>query len=338
MAFRNAVFELCKILQRDIIKDEISSLMINLNCYKEGQAEPNRSNYGYLGKSLRNQFHGFLFIDEKRYSIAELKETISLSVNEKTLLHQGHMVLTDFIDNCLEDIKKEAPHIAKVIDPYSRYIPIQKISVNSRVKTDVFEQCVSEFKNTAIYKKLIESSMWQIIKSMPEGQIERLVGVLDKEIIHTSLDNVPDEIRNFSFRRMQSSLNTQDLLMRDACIILSLREMLANACQLLYCALVGGDLIVLDNNNLISIDNEASNAVYSYMTVLVQGIIMNMHSDLVGDILLINCEIASKHKIHEFGRIHQATISFNQDEGETTKLTFCLVDDTLNPISNLVNF
>lgn len=336
MGFRDSVFKLCKVLQRCNFKSELEPIMTNLTFFKEGQETPNRSSYGYLGRGMRNQFYGFLFVDDNKESISDLRDTVPLNINEKSLLYQGHMVLTNFILACLKDIITEAPLIAKVINPYSNYKPIQRMSVNECIESSVYEQCAIDFRNTKVYKTLLQSPVWNNIKTMSLEHVELMIGVLDRDIINNPLNNVPEDIRNYTFRTMQPKLSIEDILMRDFCLILSLREMLVNACQLFYTALVGGELLILNNDNLISIDKNESNEIYSYMTVFVQGIIFNEFSDLVGDILLIDCEYTNEYKIHEFGRIHSATISFSQEEGETTKLTFCTLNDELNPISNLV--
>jgi hypothetical protein len=336
MQFRNSVFDVCKKLQTSSLKDEICPLITNLNCYQEGQEELNRSTFGYYGRQLNNQFYGYLFIDEKKDGIANLKTCVSLSEEEKLLLWQGHKVMMDFIDYCLEDINQLAPNVAKNINPYSRYKPIQQVTVANKIDTHLLKQCANEFKNMSIYKKLLKSPMWQTIIKMPYEQLEQLIGILDREILRSPLDIVPNGIIKFKYRMMQGSMNPQDILMVDSCIMLSLREILTNACQLMYSALVGGDLVVLNNDNLISIDEQKSDAIYSYITALVQGIIINKNTELVGDIVLIDCEMENGYKIHEFGRVQQTTMSINRQNGDTTKLTFCIIDDMLNPIANLV--
>lgn len=42
-----------------------------------------------------------------------------------------------------------------------------------------------------------------------------------------------------------------------------------------------------------------------------------------------------KAKIHEFGRARSSTFNFTKGNGDTTKLSFYILDEELNPISNL---
>lgn len=338
MEFRNSVFGVCKELQKTSLKNDICSLITKLNCYREGQEELDRSTFGYYARKLKNQFYGYLFVDENKDNIFHLRDYVLLNKEERLLLRQGHKVLTDFIDYCLEDIKQLAPNVAKNINPYSRYSPIQQVPVDSKIDKYLLKQCASEFKNTKLYKQLLNSPMWKYIKKMTHENLEQLIGILDRDVLRSSLDIVPKDIEEFAYRMIGNSKSLEDILMLDSCIMLSLREMLSNACQLMYLALVGGDLVVLNNDNLISIDEQKWNSVYSYMTVLVQGIIINGNTELVGDIVLIDCEMGNGDRIHEFGRIQRETISYNCKYGDTTKLTFCLVDEVLNPISNLVKF
>ena len=168
-----------------------------------------------------------------------MKKCVLLSEEEKLLLRQGHKVITDFIDSCLEDIMLVAPNVAKNINPYSQYKPIRQVTIDNKINKDFYKQCSSIFKNTNLYKDLLNSPMWENLKNMPKEHIEQLIGVLDRDILKSPLDIIPDDIREFSYRMKQNSSDPQNILMRDSCIMLSLREMLVNACQLMYSALVG---------------------------------------------------------------------------------------------------
>ena len=71
------------------------------------------------------------------------------------------------------------------------------------------------------------------------------------------------------------------------------------------------------------------------MTVLVQGIIVQPIIGAVGNVLLIDCDPSADHHIHEFGFVYGETISHTRDTGGTSKLTFKILDEHLNPMSPL---
>lgn len=96
-------------------------------------------------------------------------------------------------------------------------------------------------------------------------------------------------------------------------------------------------LIVLNDNNIINIENAQSNSIYEVMTVLVDGILIRWSTELPGDVVLIDCNPSDNHHIHEFGIIRSATISFNSETGQTTKLSFVTIDENMNILHNLTD-
>ena len=184
----------------------------------------------------------------------------------------------------------------------------------------------------------MQSNVLQMFASVPEQNIFTLMGTMDRDIIKIPMDNVPNEIFALKMRELESR-HTHKIEKIDAISILSfkllaLREMLKNACHLLYSAILGLDLLVFDENSLINIEKNASNTIYKYKTILVQGIPISPYKEVVGDIILFTLN-ADRLRAHEFGFVRSITSNFSNNEGETSKISFCIVDDDLNPIFTL---
>lgn len=346
MDFRSEVFKLCKILERNKESKEIKNLIYSLNVYNENKnlndtntrSVLNRSDFGYASKHESNQFYGFLYANEHIESYKELFPEIKpLENTEKKIIAQGHATVMMLVEGCLEDMKRCYPTLYDAINPYSNYKPIKVISESSILCENEFKSAINEFKNSKVYRKLFSSQIIDIFKDIPQEQMEILLGVMDRDLIRTPLDVVSEDIGNFAIRILHGVKDVTDVMMAEAILILALRESLAIACQLLFIALAGEDLMVLNNDNIINIESNYSNLLYEVMTVMVEGILVRYSTKLSGDILLIDCDPSDKYHIHKFGIIRSATISFNNETGQTTKVTFVTIDEDMNFLHNLTD-
>ena len=101
--------------------------------------------------------------------------------------------------------------------------------------------------------------------------------------------------------------------------------------SLLFTALVGEELIVFSEDNIISIDKNYKNVINKVIQVTLLGFFSKKYSNIAGEIALIHCNPNQDYNIHEFGIIHTCTSSFNQETGETSNMTLQVVDNLLNP-------
>ena len=167
------------------------------------------------------------------------------------------------VDGCLQDITENYPTLYDAINPYSKYKCIETISEESILSEDELKNAIKAFKNSKVYQKLLSTQIIDIFKDIPPEQIKMLLGVMDRDIIRTPLDIVPEDIRNFTIRILHKVKDVTDVMMAEAILVLALRES-AVACQLLFVALAGR-LIILNNDNIININNY-SNSIYEVMT------------------------------------------------------------------------
>lgn len=346
MNFRSEVFNLCKVIENKMEVKEIKKLIYCLSVHVEktnskgNVAEycQNRSDFGYISRHSNNQFYGFLYTDEHIESYKELFPDIKpLNKNEKKIIEKSHATVMALVDGCLYDLKGKYPILYDAINPYSKYKIIKATSEESILCEEELKNAIYVFKNSKLYQKLFSSQIVEVFKNIPLEQMKILLDAMDRDIIQTPLDIVSDDIRNFSIRILNRIKDMPDAIMAGTLLIMALRESLSTACQLLFLALAGEKLIVLNDNNIINIENAQSNSIYEVMTVLVDGILIRWSTELPGDVVLIDCNPSDNHHIHEFGIIRSATISFNSETGQTTKLSFVTIDENMNILHNLTD-
>lgn len=342
MSFRSEIFALCKIIQKKEERKEISKLLYELNVSVErgndssAKIFPNRTDFGYVSRHSMNQFYGYLYTDENVLSFKEMfPSLVSLEEDERNLMKIGHATIMKLVNGCLCEIKEKYPVMYEVINPYSKYKTIREESENSILSETEIENAVKAFQTNIIYQKLLSSQALELFQNMSEEHIRVLIGALDKEILRTPLDVVPNDIRDFSIRILHKISKIEDIMMAEAILVLALREILSVACQLLFVALVGEDLIVFNNDNIINIEDNQNNSIYSMRTILVQGCLLRYSSDVVGDVLIMDCDAREDYHIHEFGFIRSVSLKFDNETGQTTKISFVTLDDDLNYLHNL---
>lgn len=265
-------------------------------------------------------------------------EVDELSETEYYNLKLGHYVISSFVNACITDIEKINSNIAAVLNPYAFYVGIANKNIKHEFDLSIFDRAVSAFKDTNIYKSLLRSNFLQALSNVPRDAIFQLVQVLERDIMRIPLDNVPNDILALKMREMnfnkQTAINKNDAMALTSFKILALREMLINAISLIYSAMLGMDINVINEDNLINIEKSGSNVIYQHKTVLIQDVFMNPFKEILKDIVLLDINVGNV-KIHEFGSIRSVTFNFNQIEGHTAKISFCEIDDELNPIFNL---
>jgi len=338
VCLRNSVFALCKKILKEENHLSLHKLMHDLQIAPNPPEDSGRSDFGYVARQSNNQFYGYLFTDEhiKEYKAETMFKSLSpLEPSERLLISKGQATLNMFIDACLADLRKKYPNIAHAVNPYSKYKPIRPITEQSYLVQSDFAECASAFKNSPAYNAIMNSPISALLAELSEIEVMQLVGVMAKDISETSPDSISEDITTLSLRWNHAPKTPQTLLFYASCMMIALRDMLRTACQLLFAAFVGGDLLVINNENVFRIDTRASSCINEYMTVLIQGSVFSPITGSVGNVLLIDCDPFENEHIHEFGFLYSESISFSREMGETSKLTFVLLDEHLNSITRL---
>ena len=346
LSFRNEVFTLCKKAQKNMAAKEISSTITALKITKgdisSGEIPRNpHGNFVQLAEHSNNQFHGYLFVDDNA-DIIQLPAFLSikrLSNEERMAIEKGHKTLTRFVELCLNDMRGKSPIIADAISPYFLYksVTLNNDSI-SLFEDSEYDNLVKAFKSGKVYKAVYDSDIDRFSKTIiNKNNLQAIMAIMEKEFSTGYNEDIPPDLSALSVRLLNKQLNAPDILYAYAIMIYALKESLRMACQLLYGAICGGDLVVLNNDNLISIENRTSSQICNFYKVFVQGALFSVVGNLVGDVLLMDCDDSTNNHIHEFGMVTSTTIQLAGEFGQTSKISFVIVDNELIPISNITN-
>lgn len=344
MSFRDEIFALCKKIQKCEAQKEMAILMCKLSeseIQKDNESSHLKmnDNYTMLVRHYGNQFMGYLYVDENidTFSLPIALKISHLNKQQREKIEQAHNTLLLFVDKCLEDINKKYAIVGNMLNPYSGYKQIQIHTKNTMLlSSSDLENAASAFQQGKLYKKLVEGNCYRLLEKIPKESLEAIMEKIAREMNDSVFDNISKDIYHLSISLSNQDERIDSIVFAYLVLIFALRRTLAISCQLLYEAICGDDLIVLDNNSIISYDRN-SNILYKKRIVLAQGIFYNKFSSLANSIILVDCSLSEEEHIHEFGWLVEITDSWSQSMGNTTKFVLVEVDDELNPIFEFTN-
>lgn len=339
MDFRFEVFKLCKVIQKsvetNIVNDTYQKLFFSNS--KESVI-PKYSMFHHAAKLGNNQFYGYLYANEHIEDYKSVLQGITPLPNKDIqVFKRAHATIYALIKECVKELEISNPKIAKALDPYSKYRSITApIGVSFLVEKE-YEKAAEAFRESKLYKKLIDSSINAFVEELELEDIHTMLMVLEKEIVECPLDVVPESIKSLEKCLVTKFEKIQEILMAETLMIFALKKSLENACSLLYTALIGDDLLVFNNDNIFNIDKNYSNSLRKVIQISTIGIFLTGNSNTIGDIMLVDCDPYPECHMHEFGVIQSYSASIDGEMGKTSKVTMIVVDDLLNPYHLLTN-
>lgn len=348
MSYRKEIFKLCKKLQKDGETQKIQRLVHNMSVSVEHREAgifhgSLHGDFAYLAKRSNSQFHGYLYLDEH---LEHIEPQIPLNVEhltegERALLERGHRTLTRFVELCLGELKEKEPLAAEAADPYFLLCEVSCSAAAEPLLSDKeLQPAVDAFQKGKIYQAMLAFDLEKLFQKLQREDMRQLIVAMEKEIGQSyDEEEVSENMQKFSLslHGKKIRLSAAEYLMSSVAILAALKSSLTTSCQMLYEAICGGDLIVLNNENVIAIEKNFSNALFKSCKVLMQGLYISTISWGVKSVVLLDCDPSETWHLHEFGIVTGMTESIKRDLGETTRLTFAVLDDELNPIHNLTN-
>lgn len=330
--FRSEIFKLCNEIKKNdslhIIQETLEKLFM---CENIEEKIPSNIFFHQIAKHGNNQFYGYLFANENFDMYKDIFPMAKSPIKEDIkVFEKAYATIYTLIKLCTEDMRNNYPKIAKVLDPYSKYKQISPIKENGYLNKDLYKNAVDSFKNSDLYKKVKNSAVNMFIEKIDQIEIQKMFMSLEKEMDRCPLDKVPN-CAKIILKKRPIDFEKSELLIAHFLMLFALRKSLENACSLLFTALVGEELIVFSEDNIISIDKNYKNVINKVIQVTLLGFFSKKYSNIAGEIALIHCNPNQDYNIHEFGIIHTCTSSFNQETGETSNMTLQVVDNLLNP-------
>lgn len=345
MNYRSEVFNLCKRLQKKDEQKHMESLLYTLSASiedkKTGVIQENpRGDFIYAATHSRNQFMGYLFLDDNldTLSFPVPLKIGHLSQDERKIIECAHITLSTFIECCLDEINQHYPVIASVLNPYSNFRSVKiDPQISSLLSSDDLKPIARAFKSGSIYRRLMELQYFEFFNSIDRKHLLMLFETISKEMDKSTSGDVSKDIADFGLSLSQKYKDVSKVMFAGTILMYSLKKSLSLACQMFYEALCGEDLIVLNNDNIINFSSSDKSILYNRYTILMQGAYISLTGDLLGRIALIDCNPHAQKHIHEFGMIVAATISILSEMGDSTKYTLVTINEELNPIFSLTN-
>ncbi len=335
--FRREVFQLCKKLQKDATAQQIGKTIHDMSVVSEsvevgGKVTSSKNDFAYIAKNNNSEFHSFLFLDEniEKIKVPDFLFPEKLSTEERGLLERGHKTLIRFAELCLFDINSESELVAHYLNPYFTYKDVHISDVTESLLSDAdMQPAVEAFKRGKIYTKLMETKFTAMFERIDDSNFRALLGTLERVINESLGDEVEKELQDFSLKLRFGLRNIPDTMFAFSILMLALRESLKLSCRILYRAICGIDLFVLNNNNLINIEKNTSTLACKFYKVFSQDILFGSSGSEMGSILLIDCDLPSDIHIHEFGMLITQTILFDGEFGSSAKYSFVTVDEEM---------
>ncbi len=328
-----ATFNLCKSFAKLPISPDLRELILDLNLFGEGR-QVNRSDIGFLARKQNAQFYGYLFIDEKRDTLIEFyKKLPQITEREKALLLKGHSILTVLNDLCLKELRIMYPNLSAALNPYGHLrsaLRVQRVDVTDCIDKREYLETASAFKSTIEHRYLITHPCSEEIKRMSEAESLKVVNTVSGKISDCDIHSAPTNILDFkTFVRHDSR---QYHIFKFFVTVLALREMLANMNQVLFKAMIGEPFMVLNNNNMVNLEKYTKNVLGESFTVLFRP--RDIPYDVMGNIVLMDCQMSGNCHLHKFCRIESTSLSFSRKPG-TMQFKMREVSQSLNPFYNL---
>lgn len=342
--FRTEVFKLCQKLQIDETSQKIGKMIhdmsVTVETNKVGEkVTDSRNDFAYMAKHENNEFHGFLFLDDniEKLEFPHFLKPKHLLPEERILFERGHKTLTRFIDLCLSGIASESNGVANSMNPYFLYKEVNvSESAIALLSDDELMPAVAAFKNGRAYKALMDANFTKLFNRIDIDSMRALISVLEKDINHSLGEEVSKDLRDFSMKMHSKLDNITDVMFAFSVLMLALKMSLKLSCRSLYRALCGGDLFVLNNDNIINIEKRTTTVVSEFYKVFAQEISLDSSGSEMGSVLLIDCDLPHDAHIHEFGMLIAQTLNFEGEFGFSAKYSFVTVNEEMIPIHQLV--
>lgn len=340
--FRTAVFNLCKKVSKCAETQKIKDLIHNLSVVVENSEDdpkvfkrPPHGDLAYIGAHQKIQFLGYLFADEAVDDINKKEPFLAtaLDEDEREIIEAAHKTIRLFLDECLAEVKRKYPKIAILVDPYSQYRkPMDRGNAKAFLSQIDLAECVEAFKQGKVYKKIITNEALYLFNGIKDPIVHQLVSAQNKQF-SDDMDTVSKETEDF-FKKLYTNphFGVADVLMLYTSYCYALRKSLELAVQMLYEAILGLDMPVMNNDNIINLANHQNNIVYEKYVVLTQEVMLGFAGSGVGSMALLTCDLSETNHIKEFGEMIAITVNLVGEFGSSSKVTMVTVDEELNPI------
>lgn len=349
--YRNEVFQLAKKFSDSTFSNELVNMRKD---YSESDAEitigKKVNSKRFIFSSVREHqthFFGALLanseIENGKVEDLMFKEAEPFNMFEKEIYFKGHQILVDVYNSLISKLTFLPLGFKLALQPYAglrRIDPEYVVSVGREFDTTEYECLADSFESMSLVNDIREKFV-ELEPKLSNIKFEDLLILLEqikKEVYNYSFREYPDQMGSISLERLQKKFTVEENTLDFFYSIFCLKESILITLSTLFSSLIGRDLSIINEDNIIRIVDDFSNPVKKGKVFLITSD-SNNKTPYIGGITLITYskDRNSTSKIHEFGVPFSIRYSSTEELGETIKVSILLIDECMNPFFSYIN-
>lgn len=340
--FKQEVLTIAKKLSTMDISKTIKEVRENINSNNNveiGRKFDGKSLFFSATNETFNHFYGVLLLNNEvengKVSDVMFKGATTFSDEEKSVYLHGNKILMYAFNEIRKEIDFLPISYQLLLNPYAslrtyNQEPIKLADTN--FDYSLFNELGSAFKNTKLIKNVKTTFLasGKKLKSFSVNQILQLTKKIEDEVTGYGFDGYSPEMAKLSIKRKEGGMSDVDKVTDFFCCYFFLKDSIATMMNTFFSALIGHDLSIISEENIINITNDFGNLIKKGRSFLLTDFDLRV-APRVGNLALMSYEIKkSNATFKDFGFVCSTTHSFLGDSGGTISCSIQLVDEDLN--------
>ncbi|WP_373104181.1 hypothetical protein [Streptococcus lutetiensis] len=338
--YKSEVFNLCK----KISNSELSSNIIEMwnNLKNDDSLYINKTAWFTSTKDEQNHFYGVLLAQsEPDENLGIFANVPRLNESELILCKQGNEFLLNLSNALVNELDFLPISIRKALNPYAKLRSIQpefyeNISITSQEKIDVSE-LKKEFRKIYIFdliKIKTREFNTDFFNAFQTKNVLEIFSIFERNEIECGYNDIPKNLWSIKKNKQNDTMTNEEMLEFFFFTLYVLRDIITITLNTLYSALIGKNLPVLSNNNLIAVKGPSTNHLfkkYELVKISSEG-----NYPRIGNLFLLDTQpIKDKGSlIHTFVYAVEIIEQMDGKFGSITSIEGLEVDESLNRFFN----
>jgi hypothetical protein len=324
----NNVFRLIKIIEQDSFRIEIRKQYEEMH-----HSETLATSIGYNGRTMHNQFLGYLIINGNRDNINSTSPWKIPEIPNELIekLSYGHSYIKKVNEMCLAKFSETIPNASTVLDPYWICESKRKYANEINIRCSELERLVQSFQLGRSYQIISNRLKYMPqIRDMKQEDIAKAVYAIINQINKSGFKNCPDDLVQLS---MKINLkNPESIIGSIIMSMIQIHSSLMCIDQLLFQAFVTDKMICLNQDNVFQIS-------YNGSTFLSDSIELHTIEMLFdpGQIVIIDLPNDITPMRGKFYHINTIEDKFSQDSGNEAIVGARRVNDSASYFTNITD-
>ncbi|MGM0137996.1 hypothetical protein IGI65_000398 [Enterococcus sp. DIV0755b] len=268
------------------------------------------------------------------------KEAEPFNTSEKEIYFKGHQILVDIYNSLVSKLTFLPLGFRLALGPYAglRMIDPKCILQVDRVFDTSEYKCLADsFESMSLVSNVREKFI-EVGPQLPNIKFEDLVIMLEQikeEVYNYSFREYPEKMGSISIERLQKVFTIEEKTLDFFYSIFCLKESILVTLSTLFSSLIGNDLGIINEDNIIRVVDVFSNPVKKGKVFLITSESKNELPHIGGTTLAVYGE-DSNSKVHEFGVPFSIRYSSTEELGETIKVSILIIDECMNPFFSYI--